>query len=76
MKKSTIMLIAVLVITTIIFGRYLLLTNARNTTADIYLDNCLESSLALEGADIQDIFISCEMAVNLYRKHGSWDLLN
>lgn len=72
MKKSTIIVIISIVFVTIIFGLYLFKTNARNTTADIYLENCLKSTLALENADVNDTFLSCEWVVSQYRKYGEW----
>ncbi len=72
MKKEIIVLTAVIAIVAIVFGWYLFVTNPRNTTADIYLDNCLRSTLALENADVKDTFVGCELAVGLYRKYGEW----
>ncbi|MFH1534140.1 MAG: hypothetical protein ABID64_04380 [Nitrospirota bacterium] len=72
MKKQNLILTAVVLLFAIIFGWYLFVTNPRNTKADIYLDNCLKSGLAIENIDIKDVFTSCEMVVGLYRKYGEW----
>jgi hypothetical protein len=74
MKKEIALLSVIITVIAIVFGWYLFIVNPRNTTADIYLDNCLQASLK-DSVNVEGIFVSCELASDFYREHGEWDLL-
>jgi hypothetical protein len=71
-EKQSLLVMLVTLIFAIIFGWYLFVKNPRNTTADIYLEKCLESSFGMKDMTWSETLTYCEMEVNIYRKYGEW----